>query len=253
MPDAERDLSNFLTEGIRDVVRETIRSDVTAHEGKLFSTPRIYDDLLSSQPLCFNLFGEMKKDLGVATAWARHLWPERVEAVTRLEFEHSPGRRDPRYLGNRTAFDVYLEHTAPGGGRGFIGIEAKYHESLEVDAAENRDRVVEVARASGLFAEESLKTLRTPPLQQVWFDHLLALSMLQAEVPEWNGNGLFVFLHPVENEACYRVANAYQLHLRNHQTFQRLTLEEAVAALHSTSGAPWVEAFHRRYLGSTKR
>jgi hypothetical protein len=249
MPNAKDDLSNYLTDTIRDVLRETMSDEVTSREAKLIKEPRIYDDLLSSQPLCFNLFGELKADLGVASAWAQHLWPERVAAVTRLEFEHSPGRGDPRYLGNRTAFDVYLEHAVPGGGSGFIGIEVKYHEDLQEPPSETRDRVLQVARASNLFSEESINALREPPLQQVWFDHLLALSMLQTDAASWAGNGLFVFLHPVANEACYRVVNAYERHLQNHRTFQRLTLEEVVGALRVTSGAPWIEAFHQRYLG----
>jgi hypothetical protein len=53
----------------------------------------------------------------------------------------------------------------------------------------------------------------------------------------------------VENEACYRVVNAYQRHVRDGRTFQRLTIEEAVAVLDVTSGASWVSEFRRRYLG----
>jgi hypothetical protein len=248
MPTAERDLPNYLTETIRTVVRAELTSETTRREEKLFKAPRIFNDLLSSQPLCFNFFGEMKADLRMATAWARHLWPVRVEIVTRLEFEHSPGRRDVKYLGNRTAFDVYIEHTAPGGGESFIGIEVKYHENLEVKPAEGRDRVIEVARRSGIFADDSLASLNEPPLQQLWFDHLLALSMLQADEARWHGRGLYVLLHPVANEACYRVAHEYQRHLLDRSTFERLSLEEAVAALQAKADAPWVEAFYRRYL-----
>lgn len=248
MPAAKDDLSNYLTSTIKKVVRAELGLESTRSDEKMYSEPRIYDDLLSSQPLCFNLFGELKDDLGAATAWAAFLWPERVARVTRFEFEHSPGRRDPRYLGNRTAFDVYLEHTVPGGGEGFIGIEVKYHESLQVKPAETRERVFEVARASKLFSEASIDFLKAPPLQQIWFDHLLAQSMLQADEERWGTNGLYVLLHPVANEACYRVASAYQRHLLDLRSFQRLTLEEAVAALRLTSGQPWVEAFHRRYL-----
>jgi hypothetical protein len=248
LPDAERDLSNYLTDTIKQVVREELDAPSARQNGKLFSKPRIYDDLLSSQPLCLNLFGELKADLDGATALGRHLWPERVDRVTRIEFEHSPGRGDVTYLGNRTAFDVYLEHTTPGGGEGFIGIEVKYHESLEVGAAENRERSNQVARQAGLFADESIPELSTPPLQQIWLDHLLALSMLQADAARWAGNGLFVFLHPVANVASYRVANRYERHLRDRSTFQRLSLEEVAAALVLVDGRPWVDAFRRRYL-----
>jgi hypothetical protein len=247
MPAAKQSLANFLTDTVRSVVRsemETAGRDLL----KLIKEPRIYNDLLSSQPLCFNLFGELKADLGQATAWARHLWPERVATVTRVEFEHSPGRRDDRYLGNRTAFDVYLEHTVPGGGEGFIGIEVKYHEDLDEDPADTRARVYEVADRSGRFDPRAYPELSTPPLQQVWFDHLLALSMLQADASRWGQNGLYVLMHPAANEPCFRVAARYRQHLTDGRSFQSMTLEEAVGVLRVTCGAPWVESFSHRYL-----
>jgi hypothetical protein len=248
--DAEHRLGNYLTDTIRQVVRDELEAAVG--EQKLFSTPRIYDDLLSSQPLCFNLFGELKANLDVATALARHLWPDRAERVTRLEFEHSPGRGNPAYLGNRTAFDLYLEHTTPQGGQGFIGIEVKYHESLQVAPAEARERIGEVARASGVFSEQALPALSRPPLQQVWFDHLLALSMLQTDADRWNGSGLFVFLHPVANQASYQVVNRYERYLQRPASFQRLTLEDVVAALQLIDGRDWVDQFQDRYLAYSK-
>ena len=246
LPDAQEQLSNYLTDTIREVVRDEL--GLAGEQGKLFSAPRIYDDLLSSQPLCFNLFGELKADRRVATAVARHLWPGRVETVTCIEFEHSPGRGDEAYLGNRTAFDVYLEHTVPGGGGGFIGIEVKYHERLDTGRADNRGRPTEVARRSGLFDEATLEVLDRPPLQQLWFDHLLALSMLQQDDARWGGNGLFVLLHPAANEPCYAVAADYQRLLRRTDSFQRLTLEEMVGVLRLVDDRDWVEAFHDRYL-----
>jgi hypothetical protein len=236
--DAERDLSNYLTDTIRSVVRTELRSERTRAEGKVFSAPRIYDDLLSSQPLCFNLFGELKADLSLATKWARHLWPDRVKAVRTIELEHSPGGANARYLDNGSAFDVYLEHSVPGGGEGFIGFAVKYDESLEVQPARMHERIEKVAKASGVFRADSLPKLGRSPLQQIWFDHLLALSMLQADGRRWGENGLFVVLHPVANEACYRVLNEYEATLADHRTFQRMTLEEAVTALAITTSAP---------------
>jgi len=155
MPAAKKQLLNYLTETIRGVVAEELDRTDTASSGKMYATPRIYDDLLSSQPLCSNLFGELKAeaDHEIATAVARRLWPDRVEQVTRIEFEHSPDREDLVYTGNRTAFDVYLEHTCPGGGHGFVGIEVKYHEDLRGPAAENRARTEEVAQRSGISAK----------------------------------------------------------------------------------------------------
>jgi hypothetical protein len=126
MPLAEEQLLNYLTPTIRDLVRREV-IEPAHNQRKLYSRPRIFDDLLSSQPLCFNLFGELAEDLNLATAVCRELWSERVSEVTAIEFEWSPGRADPRYLDNRSAFDVIVFHTTPAGGRGFVGIEVKYH------------------------------------------------------------------------------------------------------------------------------
>jgi len=245
---AEAELPNYLTDTVRKVVRRELGPSEGKATGKLYSKPRIFDDLLSSQPLCFNFFAELEDDLDAASAWARHLWPGRVQRVTKILFEHSPGRGDHTYLGTKTAFDVYLEHTTPEKGRGFIGIEVKYHEDLRVKAAKVTATVQKAAAASNAFVDPRSAELQRPPLQQLWFDHLLVLSMLQAEAGTWGENGLYVVMHPVANQACYAVLGAYERQLKRPSTFQRLTLEEAVASLQLTVSRPWVDELYRRYL-----
>jgi hypothetical protein len=117
--------ANFLTPTILQQVTDRLARP-EAHE--LIQQERLWADLLSSQPMCFNLFGELAADLELATSAAQAWWPNRVEQVTELRFEWSPGRRDRRYLDNRTAFDAVFMHTTPDGRRGFIGVETRYHE-----------------------------------------------------------------------------------------------------------------------------
>jgi len=244
MPGAEQQLWNYLTEPIREVVRKETRGRAR-DRNKVYQEPRIFDDLLSSQPLCFNLFGELVARRDLAGAVGRRLWPGRVEEVTRLEFEWSPGRGDPRYLANRSAFDVYLENTVPGGGRGFIGIEVKYHENLKVKAARHQVLYEELAARSGAFLPDRLDALLRPPCQQLWLDHLLALSMLQRD--QWDA-GLFVLLHPAANSACTAAWSTYVGCLGPESHAEARTLEEVVAAMAACSPEPWVEDLTARYL-----
>ena len=248
MPFARDELANYLTPTIREIVRVEV-IDAQSGQDKLYSEPRIFNDLLSSQPLCFNLFGELKADLVLATAWARLLWPTRVARVTGIEFEWSPGRSDDRYLGNRSAFDVAVFTQTPTGGSGFIGIEVKYHEDLRVKAATHKSRYDTVAAASDAFGPD-LEALRTPPLQQIWLDHLLALSMLQAD--DGYDDSLFVFLYPVGNVRCAAVSTSYEELLVDRRSFQRLTLEDLVGGLAWITEADWVRAFADRYLAVDK-
>ena len=244
MPGAEEHLWNYLTDGIRDVVRAEVL-DPRRSEGKLFARPRIFDDLLSSQPLCFNLFGELKRDLSLASRVLGRLAPSRVKTVHRIEFEYSPGRRDPRYTADRSAFDVYVEYESIGGKKGFLGIEVKYHENMNDALAPHRDRYDQVAQGMGCFHANHLPDLRMKPINQLWRDHMLAGSMLLADGRK---EGTFVVLYPSENSHAAAAIQKYQACLADSSTFATWTLESFVAALAAEGAGGLPGELKDRYL-----
>ena len=244
MPYAQEPLSNFLTPTIRNAVSREL-FDPGRDKSKVIFKPRIFDNMLSSQPLCFNFFGELAANVDLATAVFSDLTGGRVGAVEAVEFEHSPGRSDPRYTGDRSAFDVYVRFKPPGGGRGFIGIEVKYHEGLGDPEAELRPRYDEIAVQMGCFLPEKLEAVRRRPLEQIWRDHLLAGAL---RLVDRYDDGFFVFLHPEGNPACAEAVAAYQDCLADTGTFAAWTLEQVVAGLRRHTDAPWVETLHQRYL-----
>lgn len=248
MPWAEDTLANYLTETIREVVRREVfgrRGD----QQKLFGYPRIVNDLLSSQPLCFNLFGELQQDLPLASCVIADLTQGRASEVTRIEFEHSPGRGDLAYTGDASAFDVFIEYRTPAGGIGFLGVEVKYHENLQNPAARHRPRYDEVAEAMGCFRQDAWAALREKPLQQIWRDHLLAGSLLMRGEHD---EGQFVFLSPQENTHCAQAVTAYQACLTRQESFANWTLEAVCDALQRHSDAAWIAMFTDRYLNFAK-
>ena len=60
MPWAQVELANYLSGTIKCVVRDEVMDPVKS-KGKLYGKLRIFNDLLSSQPLCFNLFSELQR------------------------------------------------------------------------------------------------------------------------------------------------------------------------------------------------
>lgn len=246
MPDARDTLSAYLTETIQTVVRREVL-DTAKADGKLYGTPRIFNDLLSSQPLCFNLFGELQCDLEAATRTLRRRVPT-MAAVTAIEFEWSPGRDDTRFTSDRSAFDVFVTYDTIRGGRGFVGIEVKYHENLRDKAASHKPRYDEVATGMGCFVDQRRADLRRRPLQQVWRDHLLAGSMLLPDAGLGFSEGRFVFLYPRPNIPCQRAVDAYRECLSDSATFDAWTLEGLVADLRSEQVGSWVELVDARYL-----
>lgn len=243
MPWAEETLANFLTEEIRGVVRAEVL-DPARSAGKLYGKPRIFNDLLSSQPLCFNLFGPLQRDLGLASQLVAALTGGRFTAVRAVDFERSPGRGDPRYTDDRSAFDVFLSCETAAGGRGFIGVEVKYHEDLTGPPAAHRDRYDALAAQLGCFRPEALPRLRAAPLQQLWRDHLLAGAVRL--VDGWD-DGLFVVLAPRANAACAAAVAAYGATLSDPSGFATWSLEGALELLAAHTDADWPRRVWERY------
>jgi hypothetical protein len=248
MPWAREELANFLTERVREVVRAEVL-DPRRSKGKLFGKPRIFNDLLSSQPLCFNLFGELRWDLGLASKLLAHLTGGRFTEVVAVEFEHSPSRSDVRYTSDRSAFDVFLECRTPRGGRAFVGVEVKYHEDLAGPAASHRSRYDEVASMMGCFRLDARPALQRAPLQQLWRDHLLAGAVRAADGFE---DAQFVVLYPRDNEACRRAVQAYGATLTEVSSFDTWLLEDVLGFLSANTDAEWPRLVFDRYCDFSK-
>jgi hypothetical protein len=249
MPWAKESLGNYLSDTIKNVVIKEVLNQ--SNDGKLYGKPRIFNNLLSSQPLCFNLFAELQQDLGLATNVFKQLCPQRVYKVLCIEFEHSPGRGDTAYTGDSSAFDVYVEYLNHRDEKGFIGIEVKYHENLQNKPAEIKQRYFEVASQMGCFKEECLNTLQQSPLEQIWRDHLLAGSLLYSPKDDFK-DGFFVFLFPQDNIHCQQAVGQYKQCLTDDKTFQSWTLEEVSHAIKKNTNDSWIDAVIDRYLNFGK-
>ena len=249
MPWAEETMVNFLTPTVRKVVREEVCNPAKAAD-KLYDRRRLFSNLLSSQPLAFNLFAHLKTNLPLASKVFDDLLRKRCSLrVTGIEFEHSPGRGDPRYTADRSAFDVFVTYEDPQKGKGFVGIEVKYHEDMSQSPSRHNPRYDEVAAAMGCFKDECLDRLGRKPFQQIWRDHLLAGSLLLAgEFDE----GRFVFLSPQHNEACNKAVAGYLDCLSDERTCEYWTLESIVEAIGDNTRQPWIKKLSDRYLAFGK-
>jgi hypothetical protein len=245
---ARRTGANFLTRNIFNQVELALDSSKVT--GALISEPRIWNNLLSSQPLAFNLFGELATDLNLATGVFRSLeCGTRIEQITRAEFEFSPGRGNPKYTNDRTAFDVFFEFITVNGSKGFIGIEVKYAESMDGNTSQHRPHYENIASCMGVFEKSCLPKLQESPLQQIWRDHLLVGSLLV------NGDyeeGFLLFLYPAQNISCASAIDSYQSTLRSQDSgehgFYVCTMEQFHLILSKLSDAQWVKQFYERYL-----
>ena len=182
--------------------------------------------------LCFNLFGGLKLDMDKANSFFKPMFPDCVAAVDGIYFEHSPGRGNPAFTEDHTAFDVFVTCTTMDGEEGFIAIEVKYSETMAEPLAVMRPRYDELSQHSGLYCDPDSQALRTQPVQQLWREHLLSSAMISNGL---YGSGRFVVVYPYQNNQCSTALAAYQEHLASDNPsvsgFQAVALEECVETL----------------------
>ena len=145
---AGRGGGNFLTPEIAHIARR----EVAYREiGALIDEERLATNLLSSMPLTFNLLAPWIHALERASGYLIELLPAFTGAARQLLFEHSPGRGNPKFTGDYTAFDALIRYSDVHGRTGFIAFELKYSESMREPVPEPKPRYGELSEASGLF------------------------------------------------------------------------------------------------------
>lgn len=237
---------NFLTP---EIARVTRRQVAYREMGAMIDEGRLYTNLLSSMPLAFNLFAPLVQNHERSTGYLSALIPGYLGFVTKLRFEHSPGRASPHFLADHTAFDVFFDYfDVAHGKRGFVAIEVKYSESLREPVPQMRPRYDEVSAISGLFRDPAAPALRANPLQQLWREHMLAQCMVDNNLYD---EGYFVVIAPAANHHVQAGVAEYQSHLaepaEDKVRFVNLTLDDVVESIRE-SAPDHAAALHRRYL-----
>lgn len=83
-----RNKKNFLTKNAIKAVEQTI-ADRQETDAGLIEQDRLYNNLLSSQPLCFNFFGELFVDNDFGLRILQTWWPDLTE-LKKVIFEYAP-------------------------------------------------------------------------------------------------------------------------------------------------------------------
>ena len=238
--------ANFLTPDIANLTRREV---VYREVGAFIDEERLWTNLLSSQPLCFNLFGALKLDMAKANLFFCKLFPDYVHHVEGIYFEHSPGRGDPMFTQDNSAFDVFVTCITPDGESAFIAIEMKYSETMTEPPAKLRPRYDELSAMLPVFRDSAAPALRDAPLQQLWREHMLSRAMVENG---GYGQGRFVVIHPAQNAHCEFATRAYQRQLVSTDPtetgFQSVTLEDCLSVLSTIGEDSTAAALHKRYL-----
>lgn len=175
-------LKNFITKDIAAIANRAIEQN----EAGIIETERLYNNLLSSQPLAFNFIGFLKLHPKLALEFCKKIHPDVID-VKDVLFEYAPKSCD------HSAFDfAFIVKTLDG--KGFIGFECKYtdtfsykrkdaklfygdkqgnevdknHESYQTTYLNNRNR----------FPDDYFSYVRDKDFNQLFRNELLAVQRL---------------------------------------------------------------------------
>jgi hypothetical protein len=214
---------------------------------QMFDHQGFWADLLCSEALAVNLFGDLAADLDRADRAVHTWWPAAPGRVTHVRFAHSPGRFDPDYSNSLRAFDAVFVLTLPDGSQGAVALDVKYSEAVQRHGVKptHMSRFVEIHDQSGIFVPGAVEVLNPSRLSLIWLEHLLLLSMLQHHSGLWTW-GSYVVVHPEGNTDIADATNEYREQLTDEATFMAATIEDLLSAkvLAPKTGA----ALRRRYL-----
>jgi len=237
--------ANFVTAAALDAVRA--RTAIVEPEQSI-DHQRLWADLLSSEALAFNLFGDLAADPSRADRLVHGWFADAPGRVMEVRFLHSPGRLEEQWLNSLRQFDAAFVLSREDGSHGIVAIDVTYHERLKAETPkpQNLWRNREVHERSSAFRPEAFERVKgRSDLWSPWLEHLLLLSMLQHPGGAWTW-GRYVTVHAAGNVDMADRSDRYGRLLADATTFRSTTLEEVLGS--GALPSPAVRALKDRYL-----
>ncbi len=244
-PEAAEAGANFLTPEIFRVVLARLKMDTG-----LVERYRLLHNMLSSQPMCFNLFGPMVMDTNLATKLLRTIMPDEVKKVRGVKIEFAPEPRD-EMLNDRTAFDAFIDYERTNGKLAFIGIETKLTEPFSQKHYDGPAYRRWMETEPSVFLPGVDDKVDAVVHNQLWRDHLLVIA-LQVHPGSPYETGTFMLVRHPEDKACASVVAGYRELLQPKASFNDVPLDWLIEKFETTeltkNEREWLMAFRVRYL-----
>ncbi|HEY62513.1 MAG TPA: hypothetical protein G4N95_07670 [Anaerolineae bacterium] len=208
---------NFISENIRKAVKDTLK-EREAFGGGIMEEERLFNNLLSSQPLCFNFWGELKVDKELARDVLRRFYPK-VTGVRKVMFEYTPGKN---YTNDNSAFDVAFE-VADRNRVGLIGLECKYTDTFS-QREYDKEEYQEIYRRSENFVRPYEEYIQSR-YNQLFRNQLIAEALIQNGAYDFVLTGLFC--HQADEQAV-ETGREFQKMLRRDRLFRVITYREYI-------------------------
>jgi len=215
---------------------------------------RLFNNMLSSMPMCFNLFADFRATVRTGRSAGRDVLAaiftsSPIHSIDDVIVEMIP-RPTHLYIDDKTAWDAAIFYTDPTGQKGLASIETKYTDKLGGNRASKEGRKLDLARKLEVFNRSGLQWYTENGFDQVARNLLLTLAYAGRHALAHARN--YVLALQDDDEAAEAVA---QFKTRLAPCYQdkieilplETVVERGLACAHDRFAAH-LSRFHQRYL-----
>lgn len=229
----------------------------TRIKGETIDAYRLFNNLLSSMPMAFNLFHPLMmlkmENPALVDLMFRDAFPAipsiyRVQEIG-LEFIPTPTEE---YIRDKSAMDAFVRYLDKDGNNYLIAIETKYTDSLGTNAAFNHVYQLDIMRELDMFTNEAFSNfnLEKTKISQIFRNFILAEQYGKIHKLK---KVYSVVMAPAAHPTTKNEISLLQTHLNeaDRERVIALSLEEFIAAIRvhcKGKYLKWIDWFNDRYL-----
>lgn len=241
---------NFLEQYIFEYATYRVKNKLSY---ETIESDRLFNNLLSSQPMAFNLFCPLRKMLSEsperATDAIRRALPiYDISNVTDVDLEFIPANYK-ELTGDRSAMDAIIRFVDTRGHDSFIAIETKYSENLGSNVPSKRAQADKAILQLNCFNKHEYNNINDIKLTQIYRNFLLSETYGRSISAE----SYSLILAPERHPNTYKELESLRSKL-NHDykhKISSISLEQFIDNLIEHSPQPYSETFSKfkdRYL-----
>ena len=258
---------NFLTKDAFDHAKERTNPE-NKKPYETIEPDRLFNNLLSSQPMAFNLFCPLRKMLEVSPKAATQVIKAALPnypicKVTGVDLEFIP-KEYKELTGDKSAMDAIIRFEDEQGKKGFIAVETKYSENLGTNVAYDRDeKGNKIPRKQSLVVVQELNCFKYDVESRIMngevrLTQIYRNFLLSEKYGLYEGlNSYSIILapknHPSTDDEFKSLYNELKEEYRN--KINSIHLEDFVNAIINNSPSEYrivFERFYDRYLNFDK-
>ena len=251
--DGEKTGDNFISDNAfmfakQKALDKQINKDLTLDKFRLFN------NMLSSMPMCFNLFADLRTllldDQKEVTTIVKTMFEELpwIDKVTYIDVEFIPIPTSA-YTNDKSAFDAMILVEDENGKKGLISIETKYTDLLGSNTSSKASLKDDIITENKIFDTELVNTLKEKGYQQIHRNYLLTYMFAKKNNFKHFTN---VVISPKDDSLSVKEIDDLHSHLlQKKDTIMKITLENIVNRGASSSNkiiSDTMTKFKNRYL-----